>query len=90
MIIEALLGLVAWIIDALLFPLQIDSLPVRFAQVIAEFISVVVRACSIIAAYIDTAYILALLGFVISFNAAILAFDIVFFIVKKIPFINIH
>lgn len=90
MIVEALLGLVSWIIDILLFPLEIQELPQKFAEIMALITTYFLRAASIIAAYIDTPYILALLGFVISFNAVLAAFDFIMWVLRKIPFINIH
>lgn len=90
MIVEALLGLVSWIIDILLFPLEIEELPQKFAEILLMITSFFLRAASIIAAYIDTPYILALLGFVISFNAVLALFDFIMWVLRKIPFINIH
>ena len=90
MIVEALLGLVSWIIDILLFPLEIEELPQKVAEILLMITSFFLRAASIIAAYIDTPYILALLGFVISFNAVLALFDFIMWVLRKIPFINIH
>ena len=89
MIVEALLGLIAWILEFVLLPLEIEELPQTFATVAASILSYIVQGVSILCAYIHPVYIGALLAFVISFNAAINAYRLVLFIVKKIPFLDI-
>lgn len=92
MILEALLGLVSWILDIILFPTQISALPAAFATTLARLLSYIARGASIVSAFLypNGAYIAALLAFVITFNAVLSAFDLIMWILKKIPFINIH
>ena len=92
MIVEALLGLVAWILDILLFPLDIQEIPQTTAEVFLEIVSYLTKGAQIVHAFLgsNSAYIVALLGFVISFNAVLALFDLIMWILKKIPFINIH
>lgn len=89
MIVEALLGLIAWILEFVLLPLEIQELPETFVTVVASILSYIVQGVSILCVYIHPVYIGALLAFVISFNAAINAYRLILFIVKKIPFLNI-
>ena len=89
MIIEALMGLVTWIIRAILIPVDIQSLPETFATVLLIFTDKMIRAATIIGTYIHGAYIVALLTFVVAFESAIVVYHVVLWILKKIPFLNI-
>lgn len=83
MIVEALLGVVSWFLDILLFPLDIEGLPETFYTVLGTLVAKLIRAATIIGTYIHPTYILALLTFVLAFNSAIGVYYVLLWILKK-------
>ena len=90
MLIEALMGLVLHIINFLLLPMEIEDLPETFYTVLGTLVAKLVRGATIVGTYIHGTYIVALLGFVVAFDAAIVAYHLVMWIIRKIPFLNIR
>lgn len=89
MLIEAVFGVIAWILDLLLLPMDIQELPETFYTVLGTLIAKLIRGATIISNYIHGTYIVALLGFVVAFDTAILVYHVILYILRKIPFINI-
>lgn len=89
MLIEAIFGAIAWILDLLLLPMDIEGLPETFYTVLGTLIAKLIRGATIVGTYIHGTYIVALLGFVIAFEGAILVYHVILYILRKIPFINI-
>lgn len=89
MLIELLMGGFMWIIKLLLLPMDIEDLPETFYTVLGTLVAKLIRAATIISVYIHGTYIAALLAFVLAFDAAILMYHVILFILRKIPFINI-
>lgn len=89
MLIELLMGGIMWILKLLLLPMDIEGLPETFYTVLGTLIAKLIRGATIASTYVHGTYIAALLTFVIAFDAGILIYHVILFILRKIPFINI-
>ena len=89
MLIEAIFGALLWGLKLLLLPMDIEDLPESFYTVLGVLVTKLIRAFTIIAAYVHGTYLAALLAFVLAFDGIILLYHLVLFILKKIPFIGI-
>lgn len=90
MLIEALLGLVSLIIKGALAVISLPELPAKVKSVALDVVVWIARGCQIVAAWTDFTYLLALLALVMTVSAVFTSYRVVMWILKKIPFINIH
>lgn len=90
MLIEAVLGLVLQIVRLLLLPIQIDDLPDAIKEKALEAFLLIVRGGQVVAAYTHFSYLVVLLTFVLAVNALIAGYRLIMWVLKKIPFLNIH
>lgn len=90
MLIEALLGLVSLIIKGALAVISLPELPAKVKSVALDVVVWIARGCQIVAAWTDFTYLLALLSLVMTVSAVFTSYRVVMWILKKIPFINIH
>lgn len=91
MIIEMLLNLVLGVLRYLFFDPEsaLIHVPVAFAEVLATALAYIVDGIRIINVYIDEVYIVGLLGFVIALDAIVMAYRVLMWALRKIPFLGI-
>ena len=90
MMIEALMGLVLLLLRALLAPIQILSVPAGVAIVFANLTEYLIRGAQIVAAYTHFTYIGTLFGIVLLIIAFDKGYHLIFWVLRKIPFLNIR
>lgn len=90
MVIKALMTLVRQLLLIVLRPIKIISMPATIATVFGYVITLFASGVGIVAHYTHFEYICILLGVIISVNAFISGYRLIMWILKKIPFLNIH
>lgn len=90
MIIEALLNLVVALIGVLLLPLKLASLPATVITTVEAVIAYFLDGMAIIGAYTHLGYLLSLFSVVILIDTVMLTYKVIMWILRKIPFLNIH
>lgn len=90
MLIEALLNLIYTVLDFLFAPIHLPSLPEGVASFLASAMEYLQVGLSILAAYTDLNYLLALFGIIIAVDAAVLVYKLVMWILRKIPMLGIQ
>lgn len=89
MLIEALLNLVKWLFNLIMTGFEFVTFPASVASFALRFFEWLVTGVAFINSYIHTTYVYTLLAFLLALNAAVSAYHVVMWILKKIPFINI-
>ena len=89
MIIELLLDLIYVIFYILTTPINIPSLPTEISSYISTIIEYVGVGVGILSNYCHLSYLLTLFGIVIAIEIGIGVYNIVMFVIKKIPMLNI-
>lgn len=79
-----------WIITLVIDIIHFANLPTEAGTVLQTAIATIMQGFAILNAYFDLTYIFTLVGFVILFDTVQFAYDLFFFIVRKIPFVNIR
>lgn len=90
MIVKAVLDLVLVLLNAILLPVRIVTFPAAVASIILQIIGFLDTGAGIMKTFCHWNYISTLLGFIIAMNALVAAYHFGMWILKKIPFINIH
>lgn len=79
-----------WLISLVIDVIHFAELPQQAGTVLATALAYIMQGFAILNAYFDLTYIFTLVGFVILFDTVSFAYDVFFFIVSKIPFLNIR
>lgn len=90
MIVHALLNIVLGFFSVLLLPLSFFEFPESVLEVIEGCIVYIGDGFRILAFYTHFFYLLDLLAIVLAVEALIKSYHFIMFILKKIPFLNIH
>lgn len=90
MIIKACLLLLKGLLSLFLLPLRIITFPAAVATVFAQLLLLLVQGADFVGAFMHTSYIGSLLAFVLSVSVFMSGYRLVMWILRKIPFLNIH
>lgn len=89
MLIESLLTLILRLLVLCFNPISIMQLPSNVSSVISTFCTCLADGLAILASYTHMTYLLALLGIVVALDVAIMGYHAFFWVLEKIPFLNI-
>lgn len=85
MIIEALLTLIHWLLDLLMTPIDIPSLPEGAQTALSRMYAYLADGLGIFAAFTHYQFIMALFAIVIVIDAALLVWKFIRWVIQKIP-----
>lgn len=89
MLIESLLTLVLRLLVIIFNPISIMTIPENVYAVLTTFTTCIADGIAILAAYTHMGYLLGLLAVVVAVDVAVMAYHVFFWVLEKIPFLNI-
>lgn len=89
MIIKSLLDLIYQLVSLLTKPMNMPQLSDEVISTIDQFIEYLVTGVHILANYTHISYLMTLLGIIIAIDIGIGIFELIMFVLKKIPFLGI-
>lgn len=90
MIVEFFLNLFLGLLRTVLTPAEVTHIPATFATVLSTIIAYLIDGIRVVNAFIDETYIGALLAFVVFVDGVVLAYRLLMWALKKIPFVSIQ
>lgn len=90
MIIQLLLDLIYNLFALLTLPINIPSLPASVTDMMNTLFGYISSGLSVLAVYCDLNYLIVLLGIIIAIDVALSLYNLVMYLIKKIPFFGIQ
>ena len=90
MIIHLLSQLLLAVLRLLLLPASTIVFPIQVSGVILQIIQYIATGAGVMKTFTDWSYISSLFAFIISLEVFTSAYHVVMWVLKKVPFINIH
>lgn len=87
---NALLNIALWIVELILNAIEFASLPTQAGTVFMTALAYIIDGFAILNAYFDLTYIFSLLSFIILWDSVKMMYDIFFWVMRKVPFLNIR
>lgn len=89
MIFEVVLNILALLLDVVLWPLKIAALPDVVKETFFMALTYLADGIAIVAAYTDFAFLVALFTFAMVVDGVYMSYNVVMWILRKIPFLGI-
>lgn len=90
MIIEAVINVLYNIFKVLTSPINIDKLPPSVSDALAKALEYISAGFGIVGQFCHLTYLTVLFGLILAVDAGVMIYNIVMWVLKKIPFLGIE